>query len=162
MTRDLAAAFRVIVGTPEIVVIEGSERAVERKYRQAVSRQLQLAEPFGSLGVGLSSAVALTVPCQVLAGAGNGATNVADTTLIHRHVPRGAQARAFGLMGTAAFVGGSVASVAGGLLLDATSARTVFVVAGAGTLAVAALVVVLVPRETLRRGPGSDGPPRGP
>jgi MFS family permease len=86
-------------------------------------------------------------------------TNVADTTLIHRHAPRGLQARAFGLMGTAAFLGGSVASVAGGFLLDATSAGTVFVVAGVGTLAVTVLAVVMLPRATLSR---SDGPAAAP
>ncbi len=113
----------------------------------------------GSLGVGLSRSIALTLPGQMVAGAGNGITNVADTTLIHRHAPRRLQARSFGLMGTAAFLGGSVASAAGGFLLDATSARTVFVVAGLGTLAVTVLAAVMLPRGMRGRSDGSAGAP---
>ncbi len=106
-----------------------------------------MANGAGSVAVGASGLFALTLPAQAVAGSGNGITNVADTTLIHRHVPRGLQGRVFGLVGTAAFLGVSVASVAGGLLLDATSARTVFLVAGGGSVAVAALAWFLLPKH---------------
>lgn len=115
-----------------------------------------LATGAGSVGVGLSGSAAIAMPFQLVSGAGNGMTNVADATLVHRHVRRELHARAFGLIGTAAFLGGSISSVLGGLLLDATSARTVFVVAGLGTIAVTGVTLLLLPAATLRRPAGRD------
>ena len=73
---------------------------------------------------------------QALSGAGNGADNVASGTLIGTSVPREMLGRMFGLMSTAAFVGGGLAYAAGGPLLDATSARTVFFIGAAGVFGV--------------------------
>lgn len=55
--------------------------------------------------------------------------------------------RVFGLTSTAAFVGGGLAYAAGGPLLDATSARTVFLIGAAGTFAVVLLATRLLPRS---------------
>jgi MFS family permease len=159
LARDLGAGdlgFGVLTAVFGVGMLLASVVLVRVAARVSAGRLLLagwLASGTGSLGVGLSRVTAVAVPCQLLAGAGNGATNVADTTLIHHHVPRAMQARAFGLIGTAAFLGGSVASVAGGFLLDATSARTVFVVAGVGTLAVTVLAAAMLPKALLRRGP---------
>ena len=48
--------------------------------------------------------------------------------------------RVFGVTSTAAFIGGGIAYAVGGVLLDATSPRFVFVLAGVGVLAVVGLV----------------------
>jgi hypothetical protein len=48
---------------------------------------------------------------------------------------------------TAAFGGGTIAYATGGVLLDLTTPRTVFVVAGMGTLGVLALMIPLLPKR---------------
>jgi hypothetical protein len=55
--------------------------------------------------------------------------------------------RVFGVTSTAAFVGGGIAYAAGGPLLDATSPRFVFVLAGVGVIAVVGLAAVMLPAE---------------
>ena len=90
------------------------------------------------------------VAAQAVSGVGNGADNVASDTLIQRSVPRAMLGRVFGLTSTAAFVGGGLAYAAGGPLLDATSARTVFFIGAAGTFAVVLLATRLLPRSALR------------
>ena len=65
----------------------------------------------------------------------------ADTrTLIQQAVPREMLGRVFGLVATAAFGGSTLAYAAGGPLLDLTSPRSVFLMAGAGILAVTAFL----------------------
>jgi MFS family permease len=102
----------------------------------------------GTLLTGLAPAVWLAAIAQAIGGAGNGADNVASDTLIQRSVPREMLGRVFGVTSTAAFVGGGIAYAAGGPLLDATSPRFVFLVAGVGVLAVVVLARVMLPRET--------------
>ena len=47
MARDLAARARVIVDAPKMVAVgHRRERAVERKYFQPVTRQIELANDF--------------------------------------------------------------------------------------------------------------------
>ena len=48
---------------------------------------------------------------------------------------------------TAAYAGAGIAYAAGGPLLDATSPRFVFLVAGVGVLAVVGLAHILLPKE---------------
>lgn len=101
----------------------------------------------GTLLTGLAPLIWLAAMAQTIGGAGNGADNVASDTLIQRSVPREMLGRVFGVTSTAAFVGGSIAYAAGGPLLDATSPRFVFLVAGAGVLGVVGLAHVMLPRE---------------
>ncbi len=86
----------------------------------------------GTLFTGLAPAVGFVIPFQVLAGAGNGVDNVASETLIQQRVPGPMLGRVFGLTGTAANAGASVAALLGGILLDLTSPRTVLVIGGVG------------------------------
>jgi MFS family permease len=67
-------------------------------------------------------------------------------------VPREMLGRVFGLVSTAPFAGSTIAFAAGGFLLDATSPRAVFVIAGVGVLAV--LVPLML---VLRRHAPGDG-----
>lgn len=100
----------------------------------------------GTLITGLVPALAAAVFVQMLAGAGNGINNIGADTLMQQSVPRPMLGRVFGLAGTAAFAGGGIAAVAGGVLLDLSSPRTVFVVGGSGVLATAALAWTLLRR----------------
>jgi MFS family permease len=87
-----------------------------------------------------------------VAGVGNGAEVVGNDTLLQQYVDRRFQGRIFGLLATAAVAGNTFAAGVGGVLLDATSARTVFVIAGVGTLVVFVATLVFLPRAA-RRAP---------
>ena len=102
----------------------------------------------------MAPSLAAAVACRALAGSGNGLDNVAADTLVQRSVPRPLLGRVFGAVTTAALLGGSLASLAGGVLLDLTSPRTVFLLAGAGVGLVVA-VLLLVPDSL--SGPAADG-----
>jgi MFS family permease len=93
----------------------------------------------GIVLVGLAPVLVAAVAFQALAGVGNGASNIAHDTVLQRRVPEALRGRALGIVLTAAFAGAGLASVAGGVLLEFVSPRTVFVIAGAGTLAACAL-----------------------
>jgi MFS family permease len=82
-----------------------------------------------------------------VAGLGNGLENVAADTLIQRAVPREMLGRVFGLVTTAAFGGSTLAYAAGGVVLDLTSTRTVFVSAGIGILVITFVLWVALRRE---------------
>jgi len=99
----------------------------------------------GTIATGLAPSLAPAALLQAFAGIGNAGDNVASDTLIQQHVPRPMLGRVFGLVATAASVGGGIAYAAGGPLLDATSPRFVFILGGALVLAVVLLAVVLLP-----------------
>jgi len=101
----------------------------------------------GTLFTGLAPVLWVAVAAQAIGGLGNGADNVASDTLIQRSVPREMLGRVFGVTSTAAFVGGGIAYAAGGPLLDATSPRFVFVLAGVGVIAVVGLAAMMLPAE---------------
>lgn len=95
------------------------------------------------------------VAAQALGGIGNGAENVASDTLVQRIVPAPMLGRVFGVVGTAAFLGSSLAYVLAGVLLDLTSPRTTFIVGGCGGLLV---VIVLAPILWRVQRPVADPP----
>lgn len=106
-----------------------------------------LASGIGTIATGLAPLIAISALAQAVGGLGNGLENVAADTLIQRAVPREMLGRVFGLVSTAAFGGSTLAYAAGGPLLDLTSPRAVFLVAGGGILVVTATLWLV-----LRRG----------
>ncbi|GAA4473089.1 MFS transporter [Phytohabitans houttuyneae] len=104
----------------------------------------------GNLLTGLAWAVAAAVVLQTVRGLGIAAMDVATNTLVQRLVPAGMLGRVFGTLYGGIGAAAALSYVAGGLLLDATSAPTTFLIAGtAGTLATIAVAVRLA--RTLRR-----------
>jgi MFS family permease len=97
-----------------------------------------LASGFGTVATGLAPVIVVAALAQAVGGFGNGLENIAADTLIQQAVPREMLGRVFGLVTTAAFGGSTLAYAAGGPLLDLTSPRAVFLIAGAGILAVTA------------------------
>jgi MFS family permease len=97
-----------------------------------------LASGFGTVATGLAPLIAVAALAQALGGFGNGLENIAADTLIQQAVPREMLGRVFGLVSTAAFGGSTLAYAAGGPLLDLTSPRAVFLIAGTGILVVTA------------------------
>jgi MFS family permease len=97
----------------------------------------------GTLLTGLAPVLGLAVVAQAVAGAGNQADVIGADTLLQSTVPRPLLGRVFGLVGTGAVAGSSIAALAGGLLLSVASPRVVFVIAGAGVLLALPLALVL-------------------
>jgi MFS family permease len=98
----------------------------------------------GNLLTGLAWAVAAAFALQTVRGLGIAAMDVAANTLVQRLVPAGSMGRVFGTLYGGIGAAAALSYVAGGVFLDATSAPTTFVVAGAGgTLATAVVAVRL-------------------
>jgi MFS family permease len=98
----------------------------------------------GNLLTGLAWAVAAAFTVQLLRGIGLAAMDVASNTLLQRLVPGRMLGRVFGNLYGMIGVAAGISYIGGGLLLDATSAPTTFLVAGTvGTLAALAVGVAL-------------------
>jgi MFS family permease len=109
----------------------------------------------GNLLTGLAWAVTAAFALQAVRGIGIAAMDVASNTLLQRLVPDAMLGRVFANLYGGIGVAAAFSYLVGGVLLDATSAPTTFIVAGtAGALAtlavVAALPRALPPRETDR------------
>jgi MFS family permease len=107
-----------------------------------------VASGVGAILTGVAPLIAVAAVAQAVAGVGNAIDVVAMDTLVQQAVPREMLGRVFGLVGTAPYAGHAVAFGAGGFLVDATSPRVVFLIAGLGVLLV--LVPVML---ALRRVP---------
>ena len=104
----------------------------------------------GTLLTGLAPVLAVVVAAQLVAGAGNAVENIGFDTVVQDVVPRPLLGRVFGTVGTAAQLGAALAYSAGGLLVAVIGARTTFVLAGAGTLAVLLALVPALGRRPRR------------
>jgi MFS family permease len=108
----------------------------------------------GTLLTGVAPLIAVVVLFQALAGSGGGVINSAGDTVLQRFVPRQLLGRVFGLEIAGVAIGSGFAALLGGILVDATSPRTTFIVAGAGALLVAAVAA-----PVLRRAPSQAAGP---
>ena len=84
----------------------------------------------GNLFTGLAGGVAVAFALQAVRGIGIAAVDVAVSTLLQRAVPPRMLGRVFGNLYGAVGLAAGLSYVLGGLALNATSARVVFVVAG--------------------------------
>jgi MFS family permease len=154
-------AFGVVAGAYGVGMIAASTVLSIRRTTIAVSTLLVaawLASGLGALATGLAPAIAVAAAAQAVGGLGNGLENVAADTLIQASVPRPMLGRVFGLTQTAAFGGSTLAYAVGGYLLDLTSTRTVFLVAGVGILLVTVVLWIVVRRPAPRSGTDLTAP----
>jgi MFS family permease len=93
----------------------------------------------GLLAAAAAPTLGVAAGALILAGAGNAFENASADTLVHRAVPAEMLGRVFGNVYGAAYVASTLAYAVSGPLLDATSARWVFTVAGTGVLVVAGI-----------------------
>lgn len=100
----------------------------------------------GNLGVGVAPAISMAVAAQLLGGAGNGIGLVGGDTLIQQNVPKAMLGRAFGITGSAPFIGMLIAYGSGGFLVDWFGPRTTFLISGMATAVVAVGVAMLFKR----------------
>lgn len=106
-----------------------------------------LLDGLGTLLTGLAPVLLLAALAQMLAGCGNGFENVGDNSLIQETVPRKMLGRVFGTVGSSTYIASGIAYIVGGSLLTVLSARTIFLLAGTGVLAVCLLAWVILPRS---------------
>ncbi|MGC5285496.1 MFS transporter [Micromonospora sp. DT231] len=99
----------------------------------------------GNLLTGLAWAVAAAIALQGVRGLGLAAMDVASSTLLQRTVPPGMLGRVFGNLYGAIGVAAALSYLAGGLLLDVTSAPVTLVVAGVGGLVATGIVALRLP-----------------
>ncbi|WP_228565104.1 MFS transporter [Myxococcus sp. AB036A] len=99
----------------------------------------------GNLLTGLAWAVSAAFAMQAVRGVGIAAMDVASHTLIQRWVPAGMRGRVFGNFYGAIGVAAGLSYVAGGLLLDATSAPVTLLVVGAGGMLATVVVAWRLP-----------------
>jgi MFS family permease len=104
----------------------------------------------GGVLTGIAPAFAVAVLAQSVAGIGNGLENIGNDTLIQRTVPRAMLGRVFGTVYSGASLASLLAYALGGPLLDHTSPRTVFVIAGSGVLLALLVVWRLLPARHTR------------
>ncbi|MET7946844.1 MFS transporter [Micromonospora sp. NPDC005324] len=104
----------------------------------------------GNLLTGLAWAVAAAIALQAVRGFGLAAMDVASSTLLQRTVPAGMLGRVFGNLYGAIGVAAATSYLAGGVLLDATSAPVTLMVAGVGGLVATGVVALRLPRAIRR------------
>jgi MFS family permease len=102
----------------------------------------------GSFGGAVAPSLGALGGAEAIAGAGNGIEVVASETIIQQQVPRGMIGRVYGFTSTATSLGLAISMAVGGLLVDATSPRTAFLIASIG-----GLLVTLAVAPTLLRAP---------
>lgn len=115
-----------------------------------------VATGVGAVLTGIAPLIALVAVAQAIAGAGNAVDVVAMDTLVQQAVPRQMLGRVFGLVGTAAPLGHSLAFAAGGFLVEATTPRIVFLIAGLGVLLVLIPVMLVLRRAEATGTEGSS------
>jgi len=107
----------------------------------------------GNLLSGLAWAVATAFAMQTVRGVGIATMDVATNTLIQRLVPAAMLGRVFGNLYGAIGIAAGLSYVFGGLLLDLTSPRLTFIIAGTGGLLVT-LATALALRRTMKANSG--------
>jgi MFS family permease len=116
------------------------------------------ASSAGNLLSGLAWAVAAAFVVQTVRGVGISAMDVAANTLIQRLVPPAMLGRVFGNLYGAIGIAAGLSYVLGGLLLELTSPRPTFILAGAGGL-LATLVAALALVRTMKSDPSRAAAP---
>jgi MFS family permease len=145
-----ALAFGLVSGAYGVGMLAGSLGLSWKGTAAAAATVFILgwvASGAGTILTGIAPLLAVAAVAQAVAGVGNALEVVAMDTLVQREVPREMLGRVFGLVGTAPFAGHTLAFAAGGFLLDLTSPRAVFLIAGIGTLVVLLPVLMSLRRE---------------
>lgn len=143
------SAVGLLLGAVGIGLVAGYAVLARYGMRRSMVVLLVLGFAVSSLGnllTGVAWGVAAAFTLQAVRGIGIAAMDVAANTLLQRLVPAGMLGRVFGNFYGAVGIAAGLSYVGGGLLLDATSAPTAFIVAGTGGLLATAAVALALPR----------------
>ncbi|MFD7659309.1 MFS transporter, partial [Actinosynnema sp. NPDC059797] len=99
-----------------------------------------LCSGIGTAATGLVDALPAVLVAYAIAGAGNGFENIAVDTTIGEHVEEEWLGRVFGTVYGPIFLADALASLGAATLLELVSPGTVFVIAGAGVIAIGLVV----------------------
>lgn len=100
----------------------------------------------GNLFTGLAWVIPVAFSMQLIRGVGLSFSDMANSILIQRNAPRHLLGRVFGNMYGAIGIAASLSYTLGGVLLDLTNARVVFVTAGIGGLLSVLFVGLSLPK----------------
>ena len=157
-----ALAYGLVTGAYGVGMLAGSLGLSWKGTAAAAGTVFLLGWVAGGIGAvltGIAPLIAVVAIGQAIAGVGNAVEVVAMDTLVQQAVPRQMLGRVFGLVGTAAPAGHSLAFAGGGFLVDATSPRIVFLIAGLGVLLVLVPVMLVLRRaDTAGPEPAPDDP----
>jgi MFS family permease len=145
-----ALAFGLVSGAYGVGMLAGSFGLSWRATAASAAAIFSLGwvlSGVGTLLTGIAPLLAVAALAQAVAGVGNAIDVVATDTLVQRETPREMLGRVFGLVGTAPFAGHLLAFAGGGFLVDLTSPRAVFLIAGIGTLVVLTPVLLVLRRQ---------------
>lgn len=145
-----ALAYGLVTGAYGVGMLLGSIGLSWKGTAAAAGTVFLLGWVAGGVGAvltGIAPLIALVALGQAIAGVGNAVEVVAMDTLVQRSVPREMLGRVFGLVGTAAPAGHTLAFAGGGFLVDLFGPRIVFLIAGLGVLLVLIPIMLVVRRE---------------
>ena len=130
------AAYGLAMTVFGIGMVAGSALVVRYTEWRAERMMLgtYLATAASATLLGIAPSMAIVYPAQLIGGAANGMDVAAQTTLTQRRTPVSMLGRMAGAMNSAVAVGFLVAYIGGGALVQATSPRTAFLIAAAGTM----------------------------
>lgn len=142
------SAVGLLLGAVGVGLLVGYVLLARHSRRMSMTMLLLLGFAVSSVGnllTGLAWAVAAAVTLQAVRGLGIAAMDVGSNTLLQRLVPQGMLGRVFANLYGAVGAAAALSYVGGGLLLDATDARTTFVIVGVGGTIATLLVALRLP-----------------
>lgn len=152
----LVAVYGACVGIGSLAGSRGGSPAeLARRYLTGM-----LLVGVGMIASGIAPVFGVAVATFAVAGLGNGLVLVHERLLLQRTVPDALMARVFGVKETLGAWGFSVSFVAGGALASLLGTRQLFLLAGAGALAIWATTALVLGRAVAAE-PLDDGVPVG-
>jgi MFS family permease len=145
-----ALAYGLVTGAYGVGMLLGSIGLSWKGTAAAAGTVFLLGWVAGGVGAvltGIAPLIAVVAVGQAIAGVGNAVEVVAMDTLVQRSVPREMLGRVFGLVGTAAPAGHTLAFAGGGFLVDLFGPKIVFLIAGLGVLLVLIPIMLVLRRE---------------
>ena len=145
-----ALAYGLVTGAYGVGMLLGSIGLSWKGTAAAAGTVFLLGWVAGGVGAvltGIAPLIAVVAVGQAIAGVGNAVEVVAMDTLVQRSVPREMLGRVFGLVGTAAPAGHTLAFAGGGFLVDLFGPKIVFLIAGLGVLVVLIPIMLVLRRE---------------
>ena len=115
-----------------------------------------LAVGAGYLGLAVAPTLVLACATSVLGGAGNGVQWVSTISAVQEMTVQGMQARVMSVLESIGAAMPGVGFVLGGVIAAAASPRTAFLIAGAGVIAIVAIVTPALGRKWPERIAGSN------
>jgi predicted MFS family arabinose efflux permease len=142
-----SAGFGILLAAWGAGILLGSLLFLSVKNRSSLGLLLGSSAAIGLAYLGMAGAQSLLVAClmSVIGGAGNGVQWIAVMTALQESTPQEYQARVSGLLESLGAAMPGVGFVAGGVIVELTSPRTAYTIAGAGVLLLVVAAALLRP-----------------